>query len=173
MSKIGRCHLPTYLTYWFWKLHVFSHSKATWECPRQPAGGKKLMKFGAIRYVLSVFWEFWQHLKTYIAIWQYNDIFHIAKNRLLMQILLVQIQHVKYENMKNIKNMKNEIKTASVLILIFPGKNNFWYQRKSLKNNLAKYFLTCGKFNHIFRPSFNRKGLSTQKLTFFGYCIRS
>ena len=42
-----------------------------------------------------------------------------------MQILLVQIQHVKYENMKNIKNMENEIKTASVLILIFPGKNNF------------------------------------------------
>ena len=38
--------------------------------------------------------------------WQYNGIFHIAVNRLLMKILLAHTQHVK-------SDMKNENKTAS------------------------------------------------------------
>ena len=42
-----------------------------------------------------------------------------------MLILLAHIQHFKLD-------MKNENKTASVLILIFRGKDAFWNQRKSL-----------------------------------------
>ena len=46
--------------------------------------------------------------------------------------------------------MKNEKKTASVLILIFPGKNALWNHRKSLKNGSAKLFVSLRKFNHTF-----------------------
>ena len=45
------------------------------------------------------------------------------------------MQHVKLD-------MKNENKTTSVLLLIFPGKNAFWNQRKSLKNDSVKLFLS-------------------------------
>ena len=75
---------------------------------------------------------------------------YIAINRLLMKILLVHIQHVKLD-------IKNENKTISVLILLFPGKNAFWNQRKSLKNDSAKLFVSLRKFNHICRPSFYTK----------------
>ena len=57
--------------------------------------------------------------------------------------MLVHIQHVKLD-------MKNEKKTASVLILIFPGKNALWNHRKSLKNGSAKLFVSLRKFNHTF-----------------------
>ena len=50
--------------------------------------------------------------------------------------------------------MKNENKTTGVLILIFSGKNTFWNQRKSLKNNSAKFFVSLRQVNHILRPSF-------------------
>ena len=52
-----------------------------------------------------------------------------------MYILLAHIQHVKLD-------MKNKNKTTSVLILIFPGKNTFWNQRKSFKNDSAKLFVS-------------------------------
>ena len=45
------------------------------------------------------------------------------------------IQHVKLY-------MKNENKTTGVMILIFPGKNAFSNQRKSLQNDSAKLFVT-------------------------------
>ena len=57
--------------------------------------------------------------------------------------------------------MKNENKTISVLILIFPGKNAFRYQRKSLKNDSTNIFVTSRKFNHIGRPSFYRNGFES------------
>ena len=38
--------------------------------------------------------------------------------------------------------MKNENITASEFILIFSGKNAFWNQRKSLKNDKAKVFVS-------------------------------
>ena len=57
--------------------------------------------------------------------------------------MLVHIQHVKLD-------MKNEKKTASVLILIFPGKNALWNHRKSLKNGSTKLFVSLRKFNHTF-----------------------
>ena len=63
--------------------------------------------------------------------------FHIAINRLLMYILLVHIQHVKLD-------MKSENRTASVLILVFPGKNAFWCQMKSLKN-IGEFFINLTK----------------------------
>ena len=50
--------------------------------------------------------------------------------------------------------MKNENKTTGVLILIFSGKNTFWNQRKSLKSNLVKLFISLRQVNHICRPSF-------------------
>ena len=45
------------------------------------------------------------------------------------------MQHIKLD-------MKNENKTTNVLILIFPGKSAFWNQRKSLKNDSAKPFVS-------------------------------
>ena len=57
--------------------------------------------------------------------------------------------------------MKNDNKATSVLILTFPGKNAFWYQRKSLKNDSANIFVTSRKFNHICRPSFYRNGFES------------
>ena len=53
--------------------------------------------------------------------------------------------------------MKDENKTTGVLILIFPGKIAFYDQRKFIKNDSAKLFLTRQKFNHNGRPSFYRK----------------
>ena len=53
--------------------------------------------------------------------------------------------------------MKNENKTTRVLILIFPGKNTFWNQRKSLKSHSANFFVPWRKFNYIWWPRFTEK----------------